>query len=906
MSIYFNDSFTGSGTNNGLSADTTNFGSQTWTDSGAGCTRSGGELSSSSGVSTGFSTYGDGTTEYGNPLTIQMAFTIKTGAVSSSNMFMLVTTVGGRSLNINLSRTSGVWYIGLNYVSTAIGFTPADYTEYSGTITITSGAQTLTFMGKTANATLTHPNSVGFNKIYMGLNGFSLLSLEGRDPVAAGGTLGIDVAAPMPILEMKERVFAPMPTLEMSCTGVMQIPGSVANGRFVAVASGNDSSSLQRIVTSPNGVLWTPHDGDPVYGILQTKAVASNGDIVVTVAKDGITRQVMRSVNGNSWTAQAAPDGTWNDVCYGAGQFVAVGASGTNRVMTSPDGIVWTGRDAAAAYVWNSVVWNGKIYVAVCDHSSGYNKVMTSTDGIVWALQSAPANTNDWGCVIWSNAAGLFVAVARNSVVPNSLVMTSPDGLAWTTRTTSGNTKIAAVECSPTGLFVAIPAPGDATGKMLTSSDGLAWSSAPSSLLPAGKGYSDIAWGNGTFVAVAADVIDPPQIVTSMDGSAWTTRDDGTSDSGMTYRGITWHPNNLEAPSIPVTIDVAAPMAQFALQSGATVNAEAPIARFEGVFFTRPPNSINVAAPMAQMDMRSGATLDATAPMPIADIQGTVKVMVRITGTAPMPTLGMSVTTAGLAKVDVVAPMATFEARAGAVMDCTAPMARVSITATADGLLTIVATAPMAQFEGRMTSGNIISFDLLAPMPMSGPWGTIVAVAPMARAEIVMRSVLVVTYEAYAINMQPGEKTPHQVTRYTGWQFNQIIRHGNTWYGVADDGLYPIGGPTDYRVAPAKVSKINWDWDTASTDFGSRQKKQVRETFMHGRLSGNATARVSVGELPEQTYAALIVAGSNGQAHRVKYGKGLEAQYWSFGMSGNGVGDIDDMQHEPAELTRKL
>lgn len=160
-----------------------------------------------------------------------------------------------------------------------------------------------------------------------------------------------------------------------------------------------------------------------------------------------------------------------------------------------------------------------------------------------------------------------------------------------------------------------------------------------------------------------------------------------------------------------------------------------------------------------------------------------------------------------------------------------------------------------------------------------------------------------VTYEAYAVNLKPAENMPHQVTTYTNYPFNQFIRHGNTWYGVADDGLYPIGGTTDYAATPAKIA---WQWHTASTDFGSRQKKQVRETFLHGRLSDTVNARVSVGEGAQQTYAALIVRGAGGQAHRIKYGKGLKGEYWSFGMSGNGIGDIDSMQHEPAELGRKL
>ena len=67
------------------------------------------------------------------------------------------------------------------------------------------------------------------------------------------------------------------------------------------------------------------------------------------------------------------------------------------------------------------------------------------------------------------------------------------------------------------------------------------------------------------------------------------------------------------------------------------------------------------------------------------------------------------------------------------------------------------------------------------------------------------------------------------------------------------------------------------------------------------------TASVSIGEAADETYAATIVRGSTAQAHRVKYGKGLKAEYWSFGFSGTGpTCDVDSMEHEPVELTRRL
>ena len=76
-------------------------------------------------------------------------------------------------------------------------------------------------------------------------------------------------------------------------------------------------------------------------------------------------------------TARSAAEANWWDsVTYGNGLFVAVAYSGTNRVMTSPDGITWTARSAAEANTWFSVTYGNGLFVAVA--LDGTNRVMTS------------------------------------------------------------------------------------------------------------------------------------------------------------------------------------------------------------------------------------------------------------------------------------------------------------------------------------------------------------------------------------------------------------------------------------------------------------------------------------------------------------------------------------------------
>ena len=91
---------------------------------------------------------------------------------------------------------------------------------------------------------------------------------------------------------------------------------------------------------------------------------------------------------GETWTSRTAAEANgWRSVTYGGSLFVAVSMDGTNRVMTSSDGITWTSRTAAEANEWRSVTYGGGLFVAVS--SNGNNRVMTSSDGITWTIGQA-------------------------------------------------------------------------------------------------------------------------------------------------------------------------------------------------------------------------------------------------------------------------------------------------------------------------------------------------------------------------------------------------------------------------------------------------------------------------------------------------------------------------------------
>jgi len=92
--------------------------------------------------------------------------------------------------------------------------------------------------------------------------------------------------------------------------------------------------------------------------------------------------------------------------------------------MTSPDGITWTARASAVANAWQSVTFGNGLFLAVSNSGTANQRVMISPDGIIWQLRTI--GEQNWRSVTFNN--GLFVAVATSG---NIRVMTSPDALGW-------------------------------------------------------------------------------------------------------------------------------------------------------------------------------------------------------------------------------------------------------------------------------------------------------------------------------------------------------------------------------------------------------------------------------------------------------------------------------------------
>lgn len=305
-----------------------------------------------------------------------------------------------------------------------------------------------------------------------------------------------------------------------------------------------DGTDILVIVTDDRVKYWDPNTSAFVdIGAYATGATYNpsstiyNNKLYLTNRNDWVARYDGTDFDDIaliSGVGSAGENNAWLSVCWSPelAIFCAVSQDGTNRVMTSPDGITWTARTASAASTWSSVIWSPDLNLFCAVANGGATRVMTSPDGVAWTSRTA-AEANTWNSVCWSPALTLFCAVATSGT---NRVMTSPDGIAWTARAHAAAAGGGQTICwSPElGLFCSV-FPGGANAVM-TSSDGITWTDR----VPAeANTWASICWSPrlGLFCAVSEDGTN--RVMTSPNGTNWTAQ---AHSVGTTWRSVTWSP----------------------------------------------------------------------------------------------------------------------------------------------------------------------------------------------------------------------------------------------------------------------------------------------------------------------------------------------------------------------------
>lgn len=257
------------------------------------------------------------------------------------------------------------------------------------------------------------------------------------------------------------------------------------------------------------GLCWAPE-------IRTFAAVASNGTDRVMTSQDGVTWAPQTAASAVTWTAVA-----WSNTLL---RYVAVAFDGTTatNTMYSDDGVTWLNGTSPQANQWYSIAWSPALKLFCATSLNGANRVMTSSDGITWSPQTSPID--QWYGVCWADHLNLFAAISTTGSV-----MTSPDGVTWSLQTGGIGTGHDITYSRELGLLCAVGLTGT---RSMTSPDGVNWTLHGST--PAAS-WRRVVWAKdlGLFVAVASG----GQIMTSPNGSTWTLR---TASAANQWYGLAY------------------------------------------------------------------------------------------------------------------------------------------------------------------------------------------------------------------------------------------------------------------------------------------------------------------------------------------------------------------------------
>jgi hypothetical protein len=236
------------------------------------------------------------------------------------------------------------------------------------------------------------------------------------------------------------------------------------------------------------------------------------------------------SASRGTWYSTTTP--SFNCMAWSptVGLFVGLGGS---ILSTSPDGKTWTARTSVSNNGWQAVKWIPFInkYVAVA--GGGSNRAAWSSDGISWTPVAIGAilDAGDWRSIATNGT--IIVAVA--GLTGTKRVMTSTDGMAWTAGSSADETAAwgSVAWSSDLGLFVAVASSG--TTRAMVSSDGINWTLRPT-------GYDTLSWlgvewipNIKAFVAVGTSTA--TAMIMSYNGYDWFAN---TSFVGYALYGIMW------------------------------------------------------------------------------------------------------------------------------------------------------------------------------------------------------------------------------------------------------------------------------------------------------------------------------------------------------------------------------
>jgi hypothetical protein len=298
------------------------------------------------------------------------------------------------------------------------------------------------------------------------------------------------------------------------------------------------------------------------------------------------------------------------------------------------------------------------------------------------------------------------------------------------------------------------------------------------------------------------------------------------------------------------------------------------------------------------------------------DASGTADILGSAALTLPTPTLSATGKVSATGQAQLTLSMASLIGYSGAVGAVTIDGFTVTATGTSGAASGAALTLPLFELTAEASMGIVGRAELLLPALQIGPTAQAWLIAPMGVLTAIGTATVIYDpdgdgqadtdeHEAYSLNLNhKGQKDPvDELTRYTNFPFTHVVRYRNSYFGVAADGLYLLEGTTDYAVTP---TEIPWALKTGMSDFGNSAKKTPRAAYFAGRMGPAATITVYEGEKDPTEYSYQTPRETDAQNYRQKFGLGLRARYYAFGIAGEQALALDGIEFDIANLTRRI
>lgn len=315
-------------------------------------------------------------------------------------------------------------------------------------------------------------------------------------------------------------------------------------------------------------------------------------------------------------------------------------------------------------------------------------------------------------------------------------------------------------------------------------------------------------------------------------------------------------------------------------------------------------NAVNALMPTPVVAMQLGDMIVVSMPMAVVQAFGTTTNSIQVAATLPLPTILIGETVGSLLVLSAELPMIQGALLLGAQVASAMPMVQVLAVGTRGALIHVVATLPSLSATIRVSKQIEAFIALVMPRLLASPFGRIVSVLPMGVVTMTGRMVVAVTYEAYAINLNPvaryREQPANEVTHYTNYPFDQIVRWNNSYYGVNATGVYLL------EIAASDGVALPWAIKTHLDDFKDPFKKTVLAARFAGRMGPAATVTLYVGESSAQAHTYTTPRDATPRNYRQKFGRGIKARYYALGMTGDQDLTLDEVEPEIIKTTRRM